>query len=80
MSEKRVNFNMAPECHALLKSFCAIKNISVSEYCYELIAADFTKNVREDPQIRQLLLGGNYTPGSKADKLKKQIMKEFNNE
>jgi chromosomal replication initiation ATPase DnaA len=77
---KRINFNMASECHALLKSFCAIKDISVSEYCYELIAADFAKNVREDPQIRQLLLNGSYPPGSKADKLQKEIKQEFNNE
>ena len=68
---------MASECHALLKSFCAIKGISVSEYCYELIAADFRRSVREDPQIRQLLLNGEYPPGSKADRLKKEIKQEF---
>ena len=80
MELKRVNFNMAPECHALLKSYCAIKGISVSEYCYELIAANFRKSVREDPQIRQLLLNGEYPPGSKADLLKQEIKREFNNE
>jgi len=80
MSVKRVNFNMALECHALLKSYCAIKGISVSEHCYELIAADFRKSVREDQQIRQLLLNGQYPPNSKADHLKKEIKQEFENE
>ena len=77
MAAKRVNFNMAPECHALLKSYCAIKGISVSDYCYELIAADFQKNAREDPQTRQLLLNGEYPPGSRADKFKQEIKREF---
>lgn len=68
---------MASECHALLKSVCAIKRISVSEYCYQLIADDFAKNVRNDQQIRNLLISGDYPNNSKADLLKKQIMEEF---
>ena len=77
MASKRVNFNMAPECHALLKSVCALKRISVSEYCYDLIADDFAKHVRNDQQIRNLLISGDYPNNSKADLLKKQIMEEF---
>ncbi len=77
MGLKRVNFNMASECHALLKSYCAIKRISVSDHCYELIARDFTKACREDPQIRNLLISDDYPPNSKADLLKKQIIQEF---
>ena len=68
---------MTPECHALLKSYCAIKRISVSDYCYELIAKDFAKACREDPQIRNLLVSDDYPPNSKADLLKNQIMQEF---
>ena len=68
---------MASEWHALLKSLCALKGISVSEYCYDLIATNFAKEVREDPQVRQLFLNGDYPPGSKADRLKKTIIQEF---
>jgi len=68
---------MASECHALLKSYCAIRRISVSDHCYELIARDFAKACREDPQIRNLLVSDNYPVNSKADQLKKQIMQEF---
>ena len=77
MTSKRVNFNMASECHALLKSICAIKRISVSEYCYGLIADDFAKHVRNDQQIRNLLISGDYPNNSRADLLKKQILEEF---
>ena len=77
MNIKRVNFNMTAECHALLKSFCAIKGITVSEYCYDLIAQDFAKHCRNDKQIRQLLLSGTYPEDSKAGRLKKDIMQEF---
>jgi len=77
MASKRVNFNMAAECHALLKSYCAIKRTSVSDYCYELIAADFKQACREDPQIRQLLVSGDYPSRSRAQKLKELIMEEF---
>ena len=74
MASKRVNFNMASECHVLLKSLCALKRISVSEYCYNLIAEDFAKHVRNDQQIRNLLVSGDYPNNSRADLLKKQIM------
>ncbi len=80
MPTKRINFNMAAECHALLKSYCAIRRISVSDYCYELIAADFTDACRTDPMIRQLLIAGEYPLNSKAALLKKTIMQEFSDE
>jgi len=77
MSIKRVNFNMAAECHALLKSACAIKGITVSDYCYNLIAEDFTQDCRNDLRFRQLLVAGEYPVNSKAAKLKKKILSEF---
>jgi len=80
LPDKRVNFNMAEECHALLKSFCAIKGVSVSDYCYELIAVDFANECRNDPQVRALLVKGEYPIGSAANKLKKEIMSEFPSE
>ena len=67
---------MDAECHGLLKSFCALKGISVSDYCYRLIAADFEKEVKEDVRIRELFLSGTYQDGSNASALKEKIMRE----
>jgi len=77
VGHKRVNFNMASECHALLKSYCAIKRISVSDHCYELIAQDFCRACREDEQIRNMLISDDYPANSRADRLKRQILREF---
>ena len=77
MSIQRVNFNMASECHALLKSACAMKNTTISDYCYNLIAEDFANSCRIDPQFRQLLAAGEYPVNSRAAQLKIQIESEF---
>ena len=69
---------MAPECHALLKSICALKGVTVSEYVYKLIAEDFHKLVKTDNQMRQMLMNGTYPVGSKAYVLQEQIRKDFN--
>ena len=69
---------MAPECHALLKGVCAIKGISVSDYCYDLIAKEFGRLVRKEEQIRQMFMAGEYPPGSKASQLKQAIIQESN--
>ena len=69
---------MSPECHALLKSVCALKGVTVSEYVYKLIAEDFHKLVKTDNQMRQMLLNGNYPVGSKAYVLQEQIRKDLN--
>ena len=69
---KRVNFNMADECHALLKGVCALKGISVSDYVYNLIAFEFKKLVYTDAQVREMFLAGDYPPGSRADLLKRE--------
>jgi len=71
---------MQADCHALLKSVCAIKRVSVSEYCYSLLAKDFAELVRTDPRIRHMLVSGNYPPNSNAHRLKSIIMDEFPNE
>ena len=80
LSSKRVNFNIQADCHALLKSVCAIKRVSLSEYCYSLLAKDFAELVRTDPRIRHMLVSGDYPPSSNAHHLKKTIMAEFPNE
>ncbi len=77
MKTKRVNFNMAEECHALLKSMCALKGVTVSEYCYALIAEDFKKFVYTDERIRDLFLKGNYPVGSKAYNLQLRVQEHF---
>ena len=77
-SLKRINFNMAPECHALLKSVCALKGVSVSEYVYKVVREDFHQLVNSDNQVQQLLLNGVYPEGSKAYNLQELIRKELN--
>jgi len=74
---KRVNFNMAPECHALLKGVCALKGVTVSEYVYKVLEEDFYKLVIADNQVQQILINGDYPKGSKAYNLKEQIKKDF---
>ena len=66
---------MHSECAALLKSVCALKGISVSDYCYQIIRADFEKQVFEDPRIRELFLSGSYSKGSNAQALKERVEK-----
>ena len=61
---------MAPECHALLKSVCALKRVTVSEYVYGLIAKEFAQLVANDPIVREMFLNGEYPEGSKAQALK----------
>ncbi len=79
MSTKRVNFNMDSECYALLKSVCALKGLSVSAYCYQLIAKDFEGLVYEDKCIRDLFMRGDYREGSNAFKLKNKVQSKFTN-
>ena len=65
---------MAPECHALLKSVCALKQVTVSEYVYNLIAQDFASLVANDPIVREMFLRGEYPEGSKAQALKDKTL------
>ena len=69
---------MSPECHALLKSVCALKGVTVSEYVYKVLAENFHELVLSDNQVRQILINGTYSEGSKAYVLKEQIRKDFN--
>ena len=73
---KRVNFNIQPECHALLKSVCALKGVTVSDYIYDLLGKDFEELVRTDEQVRQMFLSGNYRVGSRVQTLKSKIENE----
>lgn len=75
---KRVNFNMNEECHALLKSVCALKGVTVSEYVYELVAVEFSRLVKEDIQVQTMFLAGTYREGSNAYILKQSLIEELN--
>jgi len=71
---KRINFSMADECHALLKSVCALKGQNMGEWIYQCVREDFVKRAFEDPQVQQMVLAGTYQPGSKAYSLKEAIL------
>ena len=78
MNQKRVNFNMQDHCHALLKSVCALKGVTVSEYVYKVLADDFHKLIREDNQVQTMFLNGTYRNGSRAYLLKQLLIEELN--
>ena len=66
---------MAPECHALLKSVCALKGVTVSEYVYQVVRERFHEMVYSDNQVQQMLMNGTYPIGSKAYALQEEIRK-----
>ena len=68
---------MQDDCHALLKSVCALKGITVSDHVYTLISTEFEKLLHEDPQVRQMFLSGNYSDTSRAGRLKRKIINEY---
>ena len=78
MNQKRVNFNMQDHCHTLLKSVCALKGVTVSEYVYGLVAEEFRNLVKTDNQVQTLFLAGTYREGSKAYLLKESLIEELN--
>ena len=75
---KRVNFNMHPECHALLKGVCALKRITVSDYVNQVLFDAFVKLVKEDNQMKTLFFSGTYPEGSPAYLLKESLIEELN--
>ena len=75
---KRVNFNMEDQCHALLKSVCALKGVTVSEYVYKVLADDFHKLIRENNQVQTLFLAGTYREGTKAYLFYQSLIEELN--
>ena len=74
---KRVNFNMQPECHTLLKGVCALKGVTVSEYVYDCLSEAFLRLIKEDEQVRNMFMSGSYRQGSRAYLLKESLTKEF---
>ena len=78
MNQKRVNFNMQDHCHTLLKSVCALKGVTVSEYVYDVLTEEFIRLIKEDIQVQTMFLAGTYREGSKAYLLKQSLIKELN--
>ena len=74
---KRVNFNMPSDCHALLKSVCALKGVTVSEYVHKIIQEDFHKRARTDKQVQTMFLSGHYEEGSDAFLFKQTLLEEL---
>lgn len=77
MAQKRVNFNIEEECHTLLKSVCALKGLSVSEYVYQVLTEDFKVLVRTDTQVQHMFLAGEYKTGSSAHAIKQDLLAEL---
>ena len=75
---KRVNFNITDECHALLKSTCALKGVTVSDFVYQVVHKEFIRLVKEDNQVQTMFLAGTYREGSKAYRLKQSLIEELN--
>ncbi len=69
---------MQDHCHTLLKSVCALKGVTVSEYVYELVAEEFHRLIKEDNQVQTMFLSGTYREGSKAYLLKQSLIEELN--
>ena len=69
---------MQDHCHTLLKSVCALKGVTVSEYVYKVIAEDFYRLVKSDNQVQTMFLAGQYKEGSKASILKQTLIEELN--
>ena len=73
---KRVNFNMEEECHALMKAMCALRGESVSEYVNTCLLESFIQRLNEDEQVKQMFMSREYKEGSKAYRLKAQLLQE----
>lgn len=74
---KRVNFNMAGECHKLLKATCVLLDVSVSEFCYDCIASRFRELCLTDNRVLNLLLVNDYPKGSRAYHLKEELKRNI---
>jgi hypothetical protein len=73
---KRINLNVDNDIHSLLKSICALKGVTLSEWVYNLLLREFEYLFKNDEQLRQMFLSGEYVAGSKAALLKAKIKNE----
>ena len=73
---KRINFNMAPECARLLKSSCALLDVSVSEFCYSAVAEKFRQLCKKDERFLNILINENLPEGSRASLMRQQLLED----
>ena len=64
---------MATECHRLLKATCALLDVSLSEFCYDCIAARFRELCLSDKRVLKLLIANDYPIKSRAYYLKEEL-------
>ena len=69
---------MQEPCHALLKSVCALRGVTLSEYVYKVLAVEFHRLIREDNQVQTMFLAGTYSEGTNAYILKESLIEELN--
>ena len=67
---------MEEECHALMKAMCALRGESVSEYVNTCLLESFIQRLNEDEQVKQMFMSREYKEGSKAYRLKAQLLQE----
>ena len=74
---KRINFNMEPECARLLKTTCALLEVSISEYVYDAVAEKFRRLCKEDERILQVLKNENLSKSCRAFLMRQQLLDEL---
>ena len=67
---------MAPECARLLKSSCALLDVSVSEFCYTAVAEKFRQLCKEDDRFLNILINEDLPEGSRASLMRQQLLEE----
>ena len=77
MNQKRVNFNMHTDCHALLKSVCALKGVTLSEYVSGIIGDDIHQLAKDDKQVLSIVMSGTYKEGTPCYCLKESLIEDL---
>ena len=67
---------MSPECARLLKSSCALLDISVSEFCYDAVTERFRRLCKKDNRFLNLLIHEDLPEGSRAYLMRQQLLDE----
>lgn len=68
---------MEPECARLLKTTCALLDMSVSEYVYDAVAEKFRRMCKEDDRILQVLKNENLSESCRAYLLRESLLEEL---
>jgi len=65
---KRVQVQLEPDCHKIIKCVCAQMGVTMSEYYNLCSIAYLTNKLKDDEQLRQLIKAVPLTQGSRAYK------------